>query len=223
MEENQNLEKENDAETKETTDYEELAQSLVLNITDHAYERYVERVKGRKTPQEILNIIRDNKEKFTKELKFLYLSSETIYHGAIGGNKNNNTDVLANPDGWLLIYDRDKKNLVTLYKIELGTGDPDFDRQYVKLALAQIAELKKKSQEAVAERKKVDDEIDFKIMETQERINQLKAIIDNEQKIIDGLRLVKTGNKSKEQQAFYDYRNAVEAYGAKDKFVISSN
>lgn len=220
----ENIEKENVVEVEaSTTNYEELAQTLVLNITDHAYERYAERVKGRKTPQEISAIIRDNKEKFTKELKFLYLSSEIIYHGAIGGNKNNNTDVMANPDGWMLIYDRDKKNLVTLYKIELGTGDPDFDRQYVKLALAQIAELKKKSQEAVAERKKSDEDIDFKIMELQDHINQLKTIMENEQKIIDGLKLIKSGNKSKEQQAFYDYRNAVEAYGAKDKFVISSN
>lgn len=219
----ENLEKEENVVEESTTDYEELAHALVLNITDHAYERYAERVKGRKTPQEISIIVRDNKEKFTKELKFLYLSSETIYHGAIGGNKNNNTDVMANPDGWLLIYDRDKKNLVTLYKIELGTGDPDFDRQYVKLALAQIAKLKEKSQEAIAERKKADDDIDYKILEAQEHINQLKAIIDNEQKLIDGLKLVKNGNKTKEQQAFYDYRNAVEAYGAKDKFVISSN
>lgn len=91
-----------------------------IDITNHAKERYVERIKGIIDKQEIKRYLSTEDEKIVKEINKLYQYSELIYRGQIGGDKTTK-DFMLNNDICLVA---DNDCIRTIYRINFAFPEP---------------------------------------------------------------------------------------------------
>lgn len=103
-----------------------------ITFTNHILERYVERTMG-KTGNELKQFVVQNSEQIKDKILKLYEYSEPFWYGKI--KDHDFTYFTINRDGWVMVIDKNKTTLVTIYQVDLGLG-VDFNKQY-------IAELKK--------------------------------------------------------------------------------
>ena len=103
-----------------------------ITFTNHILERYVERTMG-KTGNELKQFVVQNSEQIKDKILKLYEYSEPFWYGKI--KDHDFTYFTINRDGWVIVIDKNKTTLVTIYQVDLGVG-VDFNKQY-------IAELKK--------------------------------------------------------------------------------
>ena len=197
---------------KET--YSKTVEELNLNISNHAMERYCERVIGNSD-----SIDDTTKEKYTLEIKKLFLSSELIYSGIIGHSANE-VDVYINKKGWTLLLGKGQNVLITLYKCDLDVGDEELNKSFISKSLAKIHACLDELNEIKAQ---VEEAKSLSL----EEINNNSALIKELQCQLDALKnrnialndLIKTED-SKIYLGKVKLRNAVEAYVVRDKFVI---
>lgn len=199
----------------EETDFLEQLQKLNLQVSNHAMDRYKERVRNDDT-----NVLdEETKKKYTEELKKLYLSSELVYSGIIG-HSTNEVDVYLNKNGWVLLLAKNQKQVITLYKVDLNVGDDDLNQVYIDKSLAQIKSI-------IEDGKRISDEVDTnkvlyldEIEKNKVLIKELKAQLDmlaaRNESLAD---LVKTEDV-KNYQSKVKLRNVLENYMVKDKLKV---
>ena len=98
-----------------------------IEFTEHVLERYVERTMD-KSGNEIKQFLAQNEEQVKQQILKLYQYSEPFWYGK--NKEHNYTYFRINKNGWLIVVDRNKTKLITLYKIDLGLGE-DFNKQYI--------------------------------------------------------------------------------------------
>ena len=135
-----------------------------IEFTEHVLERYVERTMN-KSGNEIKQFLAQNEEQVKEQLLKLYQYSEPFWFGKI--KDHNSAYFRINKNGWLIVVDRNKTKLITLYKIDLGLGE-DFNKQYISEIIKFIS---KKNQE-IKNDKTIDDTT---ITETNNTIEDLKS------------------------------------------------
>ena len=101
---------------------------MEYTLTQHAKERYVERVKGITHPGAVRDYIEKHSDEIKHGLEDMLSKSELLYQGL---------DLSSNPrevyltDFWLILIDTKRNCIVTLYKVDFGVGE-DFDREFIK-------------------------------------------------------------------------------------------
>lgn len=185
-----------------------------MNISNHCYQRYHERVREKNTP-----FVDSLKEQYSKEIDKLFTHCTKIYSGIIG-HSSKPVDVYINQHGWVIIANDNEKTLITLYKIDLQVGDEELNKAFIKKSLERINALQ---EELLAKSIEVDDEkksLKEKIAANDEQIKELTTQI----------------NKLKEQNSAYgdlsrvadtslykaktDLRDAIENYMVKDAIKV---
>ncbi len=144
-----------------------------MNITNHAKERYVERIKDIKTKNEIKQYIAQNEDIINEHIMRLYKHSDNVFTGQIGGDKTTKSFHL-NGDTCLVM---DGDCIRTIYKINFAFPE--------KTRLMVIEGLKHeiiKLQESIAEESKSVEvkrqEYDGKIIQSKREIDNLKEKIE---------------------------------------------
>lgn len=87
-----------------------------MNITNHAKERYIERLKGINNRNEIKQYLAQNEEIIENHILKLYEYSEKVFTGQIGGDKTTK-DFYLNGDICLVVGD---DCIRTIYKINFA-------------------------------------------------------------------------------------------------------
>lgn len=174
---------------------------LVDNIefTQHVLERYVER-KMNKTGNEIKQFLAQNEEQVKQQILKLYQYSEPFWQGK---NKDHNyTYFRINKNGWLIVIDKNKTKLITLYKIDLGLGE-EFNKQYISEMKKNVDILNEKIETAktdyndkVLSNNKVIEELKDQIKLLQAQIKSSNDTIELLEKEKD----VELGNISLQEQ-----------------------
>lgn len=185
-----------------------------MNISNHCFQRYHERVREKNTP-----FIDSLKERYTKELEAMYEHCTKIYSGIIG-HSSKPVDVYVNQHGWVLITNDREKTMITIYKIDLGIGDDELNKKYIESSLKRINEL----QEQLLEK---SVKIDEQKASCKKHIEANEALIKEHTTVINELReqnagyndLIKSldANMYQEQTAL---RDAIENYMVKDAVKI---
>lgn len=111
-----------------------------IEFTQHVLERYVERTMN-KTGNEVKQFLAQNEEQVKQQILKLYQYSEPFWYGK--NKEHNYTYFRINKNGWLIVIDKNKTKLITLYKIDLGLGE-EFNKQYIT---AMTETVKEQSQE----------------------------------------------------------------------------
>ena len=162
-----------------------------IDISQHAAQRYAERIAGRDTKIDINIFVQQNIERIEDNINAMLNNADLIYRGKLG-KRNNTTDVYLS-NTWVLLVDPSKSKVVTLYKIDLGVGE-EFNRDYAQKSLEKI-NLHKQELEAaktdVAEQKetyqKLIAEYEDQISEYRDAIRKLEQLKTDYQDIVKEL------------------------------------
>ncbi len=170
-----------------------------IEFTQHILERYVERTMN-KTGNEIKQFLAQNEEQVKQQILKLYQYSEPFWQGK---NKDHNyTYFRINKNGWLIVIDKNKTKLITLYKIDLGLGE-EFNKQYISEMKKNVDILNEKIETAktdyndkVLSNNKVIEELKDQIKLLQAQIKSSNDTIELLEKEKD----VELGNISLQEQ-----------------------
>lgn len=98
-----------------------------MEFTNHILERYVQRTMG-KIEVETKQFLAQNSEQIKEKILKLYEYSELFWYGKI--KDHDFTYFTINRDGWVIVIDKNKTKLITIFQIDLGLGT-EFNKQYI--------------------------------------------------------------------------------------------
>ena len=182
-------------------------------ITQHAKERYAERIMERDTTADIRAFISKHNQDITEWINKLINYGTLLYTGAI---KDHAAVRAFLNDYWCILVDAKVNRVITLYKIDLG--DEEVNELFVRKTLDKIAAAKENVYKVSS--KTDQDIIDYQdIIQTNNiDIQQLKNKIKSLETINEGDELLIKGAKSSVNEARYEVRTLVEQLIAKRNF-----
>lgn len=168
-----------------------MVEEIEVKISKHAKQRYAERILGITSDVEVNNYINQNEEKIQKDISKMIQYGNLIYSGKqCNKEKRTNKVNVYSKDCWIILYDTESKNVITLYKIDLGAGD-NFNIEYINKMIEKILilqeELKVISEDISKESKTYKDIIsdyNYQIAEYRSNVKNLEKLIAAYQEIL---------------------------------------
>lgn len=176
-------------------------------ISNHAAQRYAERIMGKEEKIDINRFVSLNEDKIKTDINKMILYGECIYTGKQSqkDGKGNIVDVYLK-DVWIVLADSKTKNVITLFKIDLGLGD-EFNKAYIAKMMEKLNANKEVlgsvQQQVQAESDMYREMID----EAETQIKEYRAMIKNLEELCVAYKSVIENNNVKITQA---NRNMVE-------------
>ena len=134
-----------------------------IEFTNHILERYVERTMN-KSENEAKQFLAQNSEQIKEKILKLYEYSEPFWCGKI--KDHDFTYFTINRDGWVIVIDKNKTKLVTIYQVDLGLSK-EFNKQYIN-------EIKEYVEKEFTEIELVKKDYNIHVAENNAKINALK-------------------------------------------------
>lgn len=158
-----------------------------MEISKHAETRYAERIMSMEKKADVAVFIQNHREKIKNDIEKMVEFGLLLYTGKSVSEYNKNVVDVYLRDTWVVIVDREKQLVVTLYSIDLGVGK-EFNDEYITL-------MKNKLDKAKAEYESKKMTIVKKQVEYKNVMEQNKQIIAEYKKTIKAL---------EEQNQMYD-------------------
>lgn len=170
------------------------------NISAHAKQRYAERIMG-KEDTDINRFVTLNEDKIKTDINKMINYGQLIYSGKQSqkDGKGNIVDVFLK-DCWIVIADSRIKNVITLYKIDLGLGD-EFNKTYISKMMEKLnanKEVLESVQRQVQEESNTYKEM---INDAEAQIKEYRSMIKNLEELSIGYKTVIDNNCVKITQA----------------------
>jgi hypothetical protein len=173
---------------------------LIYKVSNHAKQRYAERIMDKDEKIDVNRFVTLNEDKIIIDLNKMIEHGELIYSGKSSrDNRGNVIDVYAK-NCWIILVDNRAKNVVTLYKIDLGLGE-EFNQNYVDKMIEKLYEKKELVEEAKALAAKETDVYKEIIEDSENQIKNYKAMIKNLEDLCTGYKLVIENNMTKVTEA----------------------
>lgn len=118
-----------------------------LKLSNHAKERYAERIMDKDNKADINVFIQKNEQKIKEDIFKMITYGELLYSGRPTVDYNKQPVDIFLKDTWVIIVDIAKQNVITLYSIDLGLGD-DFNKEYINKLLEKLSSAKQRYEEA---------------------------------------------------------------------------
>ena len=190
---------------------------IEYNISAHAKTRYAERIMG-KEDIDVNRFITLNEEKIKTDINKLIQYGEMIYSGKQSqrDNKGNVIDVYLK-DCWVVLVDNRSKNVVTLYKIDLGLDD-EFNKAYISKMVEKLngcKEVLESVQQQVQEESNTYREM---IKDAETQIKEYRGMIKNLEELCTGYKTIIDNNCVKVSQANRDVAEVVNTLIGKKEF-----
>ena len=173
---------------------------IEYNISAHAKQRYSERIMG-KEDTDVARFITLNEDKIKTDINKLIQYGQLIFSGKQSpkDGKGNIVDVFLK-DCWVVIADSRIKNVITLYKIDLGLGD-EFNKTYISKMMEKLnanKEVLESVQRQVQEESNTYKEM---INDIEIQIKEYRSMIKNLEELSIGYKSIIDNNIVKETQA----------------------
>ena len=187
-------------------------------ISQHAKQRYAERIMGKDNEVDVNRFVTLNEDKIKKDINKLIQYGEFIYSGKQShkDGKGNTIDVYLK-DAWVILVDKNTNVVVTLYKIDLGLDD-EFNKTYIFKMMEKLnasKEVLKKIQEEVQN----DSSTYRQLIEDAEiQIKEYKSMISNLEELCSGYKTIVNNNIVKVSQANRDVADIVNKLVNKKEF-----
>lgn len=169
-----------------------------LKVSNHAKERYSERIMDKDNKADMLVFIQKNEQKIKEDIFKMITYGELLYSGKPTVDYNKQPVDIFLKDTWVVIVDIAKQNVITLYSIDLGLGD-EFNKQYIEKLLEKLKQAKEHHEEALIGINTQIDTYNTIIKENVDQINEYRRIIkslENQNQgyleVIDNLRVENT-------------------------------
>lgn len=187
------------------------------NISTHAKQRYAERIMG-KEDIDVNRFVTLNEDKIKIDINKLIQYGELIYTGRQSqkDNKGNIVDVYLK-DCWVVLADNKLKNVITLYKIDLGLDD-EFNRTYI---FKMMEKLNANKEVLDSVQKQVQEESNMyrtMISEAENQIKEYRGMIKNLEELCVAYKTVIDNNYVKAAQANKDVVDVLNTLIGKKEF-----
>lgn len=165
-------------------------------ISKHAMQRYAERIMG-KEDNDVNRFITLNEDKIQTDINKLIQYGELIYQGkqTQKDGKNNIIDVYLK-DCWVVLVDSRTKNVITLYKIDLGL-DEEFNKSYVSKMLEKLNVKKEVLDNVQRQVRTESDTYKAMIGDAETQIKEYRTMIKNLEELCVGYRTIIDNNNVK--------------------------
>ena len=159
-------------------------------VSKHAKERYAERIMERATNNEIQTFVVQNEEKIIGDINKMIQYGELIYTGKQTQKDGRIYNVEVYLNGlWVVITDIKSKNVITLYKIDLGV-DEEFNQEYVNRMMNKFNAAKENLEHVTLEVEKENDSYKTIIEQSVSLINEYKGYIKNLEELNTGYKTI---------------------------------
>lgn len=190
---------------------------VTYSISRHASERYAERIMG-KEDIDVNRFVTLNEDKIKTDINKLIQYGELIYTGKQSqkDNKGNIVDVYLK-DCWVVLADSRTKNVITLYKIDLGL-DEEFNKVYISKMMEKL-NANKDVLECV--QKQVQTESNTyreMIADAETQIKEYRGMIKNLEELCAGYKTIIDNNVVKVAQANKDVIEVLNTLIGKKEF-----
>lgn len=166
-----------------------------LKISQHAKERYAERVADKDSKLELNLFLQKNDAKITADITKMVEYGRKVYFGKTnGGNKLNSgqkVNIFVN-GAWVILIGTDN-SVITLYKKDLGVEE-EFSKEYVEKLSIRIQEALNELETVKRTVQSKNTTIQNNIKENTLRINEYKARIKELEEANKGYEKIKAGN-----------------------------
>lgn len=196
---------------------EAIENAINYTISNHAKQRYAERIMG-KEDIDVNRFITLNEDKIKTDINKLIQYGEMIYSGKQSqrDNKGNVIDVYLK-DCWVVLVDNRSKNVVTLYKIDLGLDD-EFNKAYISKMVEKLngyKEVLESVQQQVQEESNTYREM---IKDAETQIKEYRGMIKNLEELCTGYKTIIDNNCVKVSQANREVADVVNSLIGKKEF-----
>lgn len=187
-------------------------------ISQHAEQRYSERLLGKDNKLDINKFISENKEKIKTDLNKMTSYGKCIFIGKQShkDGKGNVLNVYLK-DTYVLLVDLQKELIVTVYKIDLGCGD-DFNIQYINRMLEKLSVSRQSLEDAQLEINKESAMYQELINDAHSQIKEYKSMIKNLESLAESYQSIIDNNTVKVTQANREIAEIVNTLCAKREF-----
>lgn len=190
---------------------------ITYNISKHCAERYAERIMG-KEDNDVNRFIVLNEDKIKTDINKLISYGELIYQGKQSqkDGKGNVVDVYLN-GCWIVLVDSRAKNVITLYKIDLGL-DEDFNKAYVSKMMEKLntyKEILENTKQQVQEESNTYREM---INDAETQIKEYRGMLKNLEELSIGYKSIIENNCVKVAQANKDVVDVLNTLIGKKEF-----
>lgn len=197
--------------------YGEVISDVAYNISAHAKQRYAERIMG-KEDTDVNRFVTLNEEKIKTDINKLISYGTLIFTGKQSqkDGKGNIVDVFLK-DCWVVIADSRAKNVITLYKIDLGLDD-EFNKAYISKMIEKLnanKEVLESVQQQVQEESNAYREM---INDAETQVKEYRGMIKNLEELCVGYKTVIDNNHVKVAQANKDVVEVLNTLIGKREF-----
>lgn len=193
----------------------------LYTISRHAMERYSERIMGKDENIDINRFITLNEEKIKTDINKMIQFGELIYTGKQykskdGKNANAVVDVFLR-DCWIVLADSKSKNVITLYKIDLGLDD-EFNKIYISKMLERLSESKVTLEETKKQVEAESNTYKKMIADAETEIKIYKSMIKNLEELCEGYKMIVDNNIVKVSKASREVAHILNTMIGKKEF-----
>lgn len=168
----------------------------MYEISKHAMERYAERIMDREHKADIARYVIENANKIQDDINKMIDYGEEIYSGKqLRDGKKVNITVFVK-DCWIVLCDKAKNIVITLYKVDLGLDD-EFSKIYVSRMVEKLNAAKKNLDEVMEEIRNENGDYNDLIKQNEELINDYRSKIKQLQELNEAYMEVSSKNMVK--------------------------
>lgn len=191
---------------------------ITYNISKHAAERYGQRIMGKDDTTDVARFVTLNEDKIKTDINKLINYGQLIYSGRQSqkDGKGNIVDVFLK-DCWVVLVDNRAKNVITLYKIDLGLDD-EFNKAYISKMMEKLNANKvvlESVKQQVQEESNIYREM---INDAETQIKEYRSMIKNLEELSIGYKTVIDNNCVKVTQANRDVVEVLNTLIGKKEF-----
>ena len=188
------------------------------NISKHCKERYAERIMGKDSGTDVARFITLNEEKIQTDINKLINYGTLIYTGKQSqkDGKGNVIDVYLK-DCWIVLVDNRAKNVVTLYKIDLGL-DEEFNKSYVSKMMEKLNGCKTVLENVLEQVQNESTTYREMIADAEIQIKEYRTMIKNLEELCAAYKTVIENNSVKVAQANKDVVDVLNTLIGKREF-----
>ena len=175
--------------------------AVEYKISNHAMKRYAERIMGKEDSTDVNQFVTLNEDKIKIDINKLIKYGEVIYTGKQSqkDGKGNVVDVHLK-DTWIILADGKVKNVITLYKIDLGLDD-EFNKSYVSKMIDKLNSQKANLEQTKLDVKSESDMYREMINDAESQIKEYRSMIKNLEELCVGYKSIIDNNCVKVSQA----------------------
>ena len=191
---------------------------ITYTVSKHAKERYTERIMDKATANEINTFLVQNDDKIVNDINKMIQYGGLIYTGKQTQKDGRSYNVEVYLNGlWIIIVDLKSKNVITLYKIDLGVDD-EFNQEYVRRMMDKFSAAKENVELVTSEVDKENDSYKTMIDQNINMINEYKSYIKNLEELNAGYKTIIDNNAIKVRMADREMADVLNKLIGKKEF-----